>query len=263
MIDAHIQTIQLDDMTVAYERLGNPSPDPVIFLHGLGDSAIITFRSFAVSLARSGISSVLIDLPGFGFSQAPAHWSAATEDQAIVVAALLDHLNITHSPIVAHSMGGSIAILLAEIRPDLVSRLIVAEPLLLPEQSTLGKSVAKRTEAWFVDRGYAMLRLATQRQAARGDLAAIGFVEPLARANPAIMHRSASSLLVGRSPSFQDRLTALTLPRTLLIGERTIAETEQLEDAGVAVQRIPDAGHSMMSENPAAFDEAIRNALGH
>lgn len=261
MTDATVRTTHIDDLTIAHEQFGDPSPHPVVFLHGLGDSAIITFRPFAVDLAESGTPSLLVDLPGFGFSTAPDAWASTTEDQADVTASLLDRLGITQASVVAHSMGGSVAILLAEARPDLVSRLIVAEPLLLPEQSALGKSVAKRTEAWFIERGLAMLQLATTRQAARGDRAAAGFLEPLSRANPAIMHRSAASLLERRSPSFQQRLERLPLPRTLLIGEHTTAKTRSLEAAGVAVSRIPGAGHSMMSENPAAFAAAIREAL--
>lgn len=261
MIDAHIRTIQIDGIIIACQWIGAPSPHPVVFLHGLGDSSVITFRPFADDLARSGIPSLLIDLPGFGFSGAPDAWPSTTENQAAIVASLLDRLGITRAPIVAHSMGGSIAILLAESRPDLISRLIVAEPLLVPEQSALGKSVAKRTEAWFVDRGFAMLQLATRRQAARGDLAAAGFLKPLACANPAIMHRSAASLLKHRSPAFQHRLEGLSLPRTLLLGARTPADTEPLEATGIVVQRIPDAGHSMMSENPTAFSAAVRDAL--
>ncbi len=257
-----IEYTTIDDCRIAFERIGPAHPSPVIFLHGLGDSALITFRRFATHPSLQGYPALLIDLPGFGYSAAPAAWPSTTEAQAGILAALLDELGVSSAPVVAHSMGGSIAILLASNRPDLVSKLVSAEPLLRPEQSQLGLMIAKRKTKAFVERGFNMLLLATRRQAARGDLAAQGFLEPLQRADPVIMHRSAISLLQERTPSFQELLEQLTLPRTVLIGERTSLETSGIADAGVRVERIPEAGHSMMSENPAAFTGAIVRALG-
>lgn len=256
-----IHLLHLDTSTIATMYLGASSTAPLVFLHGLGDSSIITFRRIALHPALHDTPSLLLDLPGFGHSPAPASGEISTEGQARQVATVLDHLGIVQTTIVGHSMGGSISILLAHQRPDLVSRLIVAEPLLEPSQSELGKTIAKRTEAQFVERGYDMLKLATRRQASRGELAALGFQDPLSRANPAIMHRSATSLLQERLPSFRDLLAALPIPKTLILGARTDIDVAPLADQGVTIIRIPDAGHSMMSENPDAFAKAISNAL--
>lgn len=76
------------------------------------------------------------------------------------------------------------------------------------------------------------------------------------------MHRSAVSLLQERSPSFQERLEDLTIPRTVLVGERTVVDTSGIEAANVQVKRIQGAGHSMMSENPGAFAQAVARGLG-
>ena len=245
------------NLDVAYEWIGPVSPSPLVMLHGLGDSSIITFRGIAQHLTLAGTSSLLVDLPGFGYSPAPATWTSTTEQQADVIVQVLELLQVSAVPLMGHSMGGSIAILVAHLRPDLVSHLVVAEPLLRPEQSTLGKTVAKRSEEMFVARGFSMLQLATRRQASRGEQSAVAFQEALQRAIPAIMHRSAVSLLQRRSPSLQKILENMPLPRTLLIGEYSDAGTGELEDAGVRVVRIPDAGHAMMSENPGAFAEAL------
>lgn len=256
-----IEHATIDDCRIAFERIGDTGSSPIVFLHGLGDSALITFRRFATDPALGGCPALLVDLPGFGYSTAPENWPSTTEAQAAIVAAMLDELGIGAAPVVAHSMGGSIAILLAAGRPNRVSRLVTAEPLLRPEQSELGIMIAKRNTITFVERGYDMLRLATRRQAARGDKAAQGFLQPLELADPAIMHRSATSLVQERSPSFQQLLERLTIPRTVLIGERTAADTTDIEEAGVRVMRIPDAGHAMMHENPRAFATAIARAL--
>lgn len=261
MTEQDLRYLTLNDLTVAWAWLGEAATSPLIFLHGLGDSAIVTFRSIASHPALAGIPALLIDLPGFGYSTAPDDWPSTTEQQMDVVINVLDTLGLSNAPIVGHSMGGSVAIQVATRRPDLVSRLILAEPLLHPEQSTLGRTIAKRTEADFVSRGFAMLQLATHRQAARGEQAAVGFQEPLSRANPTIMHRSAASLLQTRSPTFGELLDALPMPRTLLVGARTSVTTWDLGSREIPIVRIPDAGHSMMSENPDAFTHAIAAAL--
>jgi pimeloyl-ACP methyl ester carboxylesterase len=253
--------LTLGDLRVAYVRTGPPSSSPIVFLHGLGDSAIITFLPFAAHPALNGAPALALDLPGFGFSTAPASWPSTTEDQAAAVAAALDALGVHRAPVVAHSMGGSVAILLAERRPGLVERLVLAEPLLRPEHSQLARSIAKRSEEAFVARGMEMLKLATRRQANRGDNAARGFQAPLERANAAVTYRAAVSLVQERSPAFQEVLARLPHPRTVLVGERTVVDTREIEAAGVRLVRIPRAGHSMMTENPEAFAAAVAWAL--
>lgn len=162
-----IEHTTIDGCRIAFERTGHATPSPIIFLHGLGDSALITFRSFATHPSLRKAPALLVDLPGFGYSTAREGWSSTTETQVGIVATLLDELGVHDAPVVAHSMGGSVAILLASERPDLVARLVVAEPLLRPEQSQLGIMIAKRKTGAFVERGYDMLMLATRRQAAR------------------------------------------------------------------------------------------------
>lgn len=258
-----VDQVRVNDVAVAYTWRGSADRRaPLIFLHGLGDSSIITFERVASHPALKNQASLLLDLPGFGYSSAPDAWPATIELHADVVAQVCGSLGLSGVSIIGHSMGGSVAIMVASRTPHLVSRLILAEPLLRSEQSTLGASISKRSEDAFVERGFAMLRLATHRQAKRGDIAAQSFQAPLSRANPRTMHQSASSLLQHRSPSFYELLVALDTPYTLVIGEHTgIAKQTPLEDATTVI--IPGAGHSMMSENPDVFANAIADALIH
>lgn len=257
-----INRFEIDDTSIAWTEIREHavSPAPLVFLHGLGDSSIITFERIARHPALRDRPSILVDLPGFGYSSAPESWPGTIEAHIDAVAALLDELGIHRVTIVAHSMGASLAIMLAAREPSRVSGLVLAEPLLMREHSALGKSIAKRREADFVTRGYDMLLLATKRQTRRGEKAAEGFLEPLERADPIILHRSAVSLLADRSPSFLETLRDLAMPRVLLVGERTDVDLTIVPD-DVPILRIPEAGHSMMSENPDAFASAIAVAI--
>lgn len=254
-----IETLTVDNATIAWAWVGEPSSSPVVFLHGLGDSAIMTFERIARHPALADSSSLLVDLPGFGYGQAPDDWPATMADHARAVVALLDHVDVRSGTVVGHSMGGSLALLVTAARPARVGRLVLAEPLLVREQSELGKAIAKRPERAFVERGYAMLVLATRRQALRGEQGAQGFRKPLERASPTMLHRSAVSLLDDRIPSFLDLLHDLHIERTVLIGERSHVD-ERMVPNTVHIEIIPGAGHSMMIENPDAIARVISAA---
>jgi pimeloyl-ACP methyl ester carboxylesterase len=81
--------------------------------------------------------------------------------------------------------------------------------------------------------------------------------------SPLAVHRGATSLVRGGSPSWRAQLDALAMPRTVIFGARSLPDpdTERLPMTGIAVRIVADAGHSMMWENPSGFAEAIRAAL--
>ena len=107
--------------------------DPVVLLHGWGASS----QSLAgVAASLQGAFRVLtLDLPGFGWSQAPPEaWG--TEEYTAHVLRLLDETGIFRAAFVGHSFGGRIAISLAAHHPERVSRLaLVASAGVRPERS--------------------------------------------------------------------------------------------------------------------------------
>jgi pimeloyl-ACP methyl ester carboxylesterase len=244
------------ELRIAVDRAGGGAGVPLVFLHGLGSSTT-GLLPIAEHSSLAAHPHLLIDLPGFGESAAPDGWPATIEAQAAAVVAVLDALAVDRAALVGHSMGGSVAIALAHGCPGRAERLIVAEPLLDPGVGTLSTHIARQTEGEFVRRGFAALRMVTRRQAARGDIAAIGFLRTLEMADPAIMHRSAVSLLASRRPTFREQLTALDIPRVFIAGARSGIDATPLRAVGVATVLVPEAGHSMMDENPDGFARAI------
>src|SRR5207302_8767035 len=102
-----------------------------------------------------GRRSLFVDLPGHGISDRPAHFGYTLQEHADALAAALDAAGLTDCELVAHSMGGAVAIVLAHRRPDLVSRLVLAEANLDPyPPSTAGSSgIASYEEDDYVDNG--------------------------------------------------------------------------------------------------------------
>ncbi|NDJ51902.1 MAG: alpha/beta hydrolase [Chloroflexi bacterium] len=96
--------------------------DPILLIHGWGASGTYWAKT-ARALAETA-QVIVPDLPGTGRSQ-PTHPAQDMFDQAATLANLLDTFGVTRAQVVGHSMGCGLAWLLADLRPDLVERMVV------------------------------------------------------------------------------------------------------------------------------------------
>jgi pimeloyl-ACP methyl ester carboxylesterase len=103
-------------------------------------------RPWPVTAHSSSTSSVTA-------TNAPDAFGYTLEDHAQSVARVLDHVSLKGSAVFGHSMGGSVAITLAALRPDLVSRLIIAEGNLDPGGGFVSTGIAEQTERGFETTG--------------------------------------------------------------------------------------------------------------
>jgi pimeloyl-ACP methyl ester carboxylesterase len=248
MDEGFVQHLELPGGAIAWMWSGTAGDAPLVMLHGLGDSAIRTFPPHIATGPLARYPILFVDLPGFGESRFTTDHPATISRYADDVAALMEYLGTNPTAVFGHSMGGNVALQLAHRYPHLVSRLVLAEPLLDASQSILASGIASVSEETFVNRRFAMLLRATSMQAHRGDRAAAAFLDPLRHTDPLAMHRAARSLINQAAASAESLLFGLPMPRTVLVGERTAADTSRLECAGISVVRIPDAGHFMLAD---------------
>lgn len=97
--------IIIDSLAVDYSSIGKGSV--ILILHGWGDSSQ-SFHALGGLLAQNN-RVILVDLPGFGATEAPDKaWTI--EDYARFVVKLCEKLSIDPKYIIGHSMGGRIAI---------------------------------------------------------------------------------------------------------------------------------------------------------
>ncbi|MER7948681.1 alpha/beta hydrolase [Streptomyces sp. NPDC096079] len=225
-----------------------------VFVHGLGCTSASDFASIAAHRALGGGRALLVDLLGHGFSDRPADFDYRMESQAAAVAAVLDHLGVTGVDLVGHSMGGAVAIHLAAARPDLVARLVVAEPNLYAGGGAFSSPVAAQDEDAFVAEGFARMVAETDRP---------DYAARLRLADPRAVHRSAVALVEGSVPAPGDLLAGLGMPRAFLVGERSLpdADAEKAAALGVPVSEVPGAGHNLMLDNPDGFATALARVL--
>lgn len=222
--------------------------EPVrVYLHGLGAMSAPYFVPVATRPELAGHRSLFVDLLGHGLSDRPPDFGYTLEEHAATLAAALDAAGVRAADVVAHSMGGGVAIVLADRRPDLVGRLVLIEANLEPSPAPKagGSGIDTYTEAEFLAGGLAeTLHRVGPRWAATMRLA-----------DPVGLHRSAVHLVAATRPTMRHMLLRLPIPRAFIQGERgsPVRDPEGLTAAGVRVLTVPDAGHDVMLDNPQEF----------
>jgi pimeloyl-ACP methyl ester carboxylesterase len=229
-----------------------PGAEPArVYVHGLGAASAVYHAHVAARPELAGRRSLFVDLPGHGISDRPADFGYTLDEHADALACVLDAAGVRGAEVVGHSMGGSVAIVLAGRRPDLVSRLVLTEANLDPEPpATAGSSgITSHTEEEFVARGYPRT------------LERVGpvWAATMRLADPRALHRSAVGLVRGSRPTMRRVLEGLTVDRVYVQGELSgpLEGREALEAAGVRVVTVPGAGHNVMFDAPGAFAAAI------
>ncbi|MDI3403795.1 alpha/beta fold hydrolase [Streptomyces cavernicola] len=228
-----------------------------VYLHGLGATSPAYFADVATRAPLAGHRSLLLDLLGHGISDRPEHFSYALEAHADAVAEALRAADVTGAQVVAHSMGGSVAVLLAARHPELVSRLVLVDANLdplEPERGALGsRGIAAYGEEEFLAGGWREVR----------ERAGAHWWSTMRLAGRTALHRSAVRLAQGSTPTMRELLVGLTMPRAFLYPEADgpVPGAEQLVAAGVALLPVPDCGHNVMLDNPEGFVRATAAAL--
>ncbi|MFJ5547482.1 alpha/beta fold hydrolase [Streptomyces sp. NPDC093225] len=234
-----------------------PGREPVrLYLHGLGAMSAY-FNEIAWHPLLAGHRSLLVDLMGHGTSDRPTGFAYTLEAHADAVAAVLDAAGVAGVEVVGHSMGGAVAIVLADRHPRLVSRLLLVDANLDPvptAPAAPGSSgIASYTEEEFVAHGW-------DRTAER---VGAHWWATMRLAGPVALHRSATHLARGTRPTMRELLLDLKVPRTFLYPapDGALDGADALAAAGVAVVAVPDCGHNIMLDNPEGFARAAAAAL--
>ncbi len=124
--------VELKDGETAGIAFGDPvRPIDVLFLHATGFNAI-TYQSILEPLGTR-MHAAAVDMRGHGRSRLPANpkklksWNRFRDD----VIQILEKTAPEGAVLGGHSMGGTVALLVAGKRPDLVKGLVLVDPVLL------------------------------------------------------------------------------------------------------------------------------------
>ncbi|MCS0634247.1 alpha/beta hydrolase [Streptomyces sp. LP05-1] len=235
-----------------------PGQEPArVYVHGLGATSPAYFAEAAVHPLLAGHRSLLVDLLGHGISDRPADFDYRLESHADALAAALTCAGVYGAEVIAHSMGGSVAIVLATRHPHLVSRLVLVDANLDPVTPVPGapgsSGIAALSELEFLAGGWQHI----------SDLAGPHWWSTMRLAGREALHRSAVHLARGTTPTMRELLLGLRIPRAFLFprADGPLSGAGELAEAGVRVAAIPDCGHNIMLDNPDAFVHSTAAAL--
>jgi pimeloyl-ACP methyl ester carboxylesterase len=271
--DAHVrdegaQLIDTSSGTLQVLDQGDPQGSPIVLLHC--DTCSMDWWDDLAPLLGRNHRIIRIDLLGMGGSAKPGS-GYAMDDQASAVAEALAKLHVIGATIVGHSLGGSVAVAVAEQSPQLASRIVIIDQS--PEDGFEHESLGEHLSTWPVI-GQAVARLAQvapssmvrnqYKQAfAPGYNISSGFDNPEQPVDDlrAMTYTALTDTLdaeqdyVDESP-LDDRVQALHVPLLVIFGAE-----DQIYDPQAAVERykqvpgaqtqlIPGAGHSPNVEKP-------------
>jgi pimeloyl-ACP methyl ester carboxylesterase len=181
-------------LEIAYHVFGDRDRPTILALHGFLDHAR-SFEPIAEALSPR-YSLVALDFRGFGESSwigagGYYHFVDYVEDATRVLELLPANPPI---PILAHSMGGGVAVMLAATKPDRISTLVLLEGMGPPAETM---DVAPyRLRRWLEELGEdAVKGSADERRRARRPMRALDdAVERLRRTNPRMTEERARAL---------------------------------------------------------------------
>jgi pimeloyl-ACP methyl ester carboxylesterase len=261
LVDTSSGTLQVLDQ-------GDPQGSPIVLLHCATCS--MDWWDNLAPLLEQNHRVIRIDLLGMGGSDKPGS-GYSMDDQASAVAEALAKLHVVGATVVGHSLGGSVAVAVAEQSPQLASRIVIVDQS--PEDGFEHESLGEHLSTWPVI-GQAVARLVqvAPASAIRGEYdqafapgynISSGFDNPDQPVDDlrTMTYTSLKDTLdaeqdyVDESPLDQ-RLEALHVPLLVIFGaedqiydpQAAIARYRQVP--GAQTHLIPGAGHSPNVEKP-------------
>ena len=233
------------------------SMEPVVFVHGLGDSK----ESYREVFRREEFGSFTIlvaDLVGFGDSDKSADFSYSMRDQAEILRKVIDCFGVERFHLVAHSMGGAVGIELCEMVSSRVCSFIDAEGNLTSEDCTGSRHIAGIGEEKFVQVGFEQFKRRLREELERtGNSAGMEYLKSLSKATAESMYKSSISLVKeSDSGDLLARFCQLPFYKCYVYGENNkgvFPAEKLLRQRGIPIFYVSNSGHAMMDDNPDEF----------
>jgi pimeloyl-ACP methyl ester carboxylesterase/quercetin dioxygenase-like cupin family protein len=274
--DFHTQEIVAGDATI-HVRVGGKGP-AVVLLHGYGETGDM-WTPLAVDLARDH-TVIVPDLRGLGLSSKPAS-GYDKKTQARDVATVLDTLKVERADLVTHDIGNMVGYAFAAQYPARVTRFVIMDA---PVPGIgLWEEILKNPLLWhFRFGGPDMERLVAGREriyldrfwnefSAKPERFTEASREHYAElyAMPGAMHAGFAQFAAFDQDAIDNKAFLakgkLTMPVLAIGGEKsfgpTMATVMRATATDVHEGVVPDAGHWLMEEQPAATVKMIRAFL--
>lgn len=228
----------------------------ICFLHGLACSKD-SFRHFWNRTDFQGYSVLALDLVGFGQSAKPESFSYTMEAQAHVCSEILTKFSDRKLHIVAHSMGGAVALLLLD---EILNR---AESFVSVEGNMIGADcgiMSRRIMAIpFEKFGSIFFPVLKDKFSKFGEK-----YTAIEDSSAAAVHRSSKSLVEwSESNKLLERFLELPCRKAYFFGEKSAEHPVMACTGDILKVKIKQSSHFPMNDNPGDFyDELFKFIAG-
>ena len=270
---SHERDVVAAGVRMHLREVGDADAPPVLFLHGIMGHR----HDWDVLIDRLGASRrvIAVDQRGHGRSEWTRSYRVA--DMAADAIALIEQLDVAPVPIVGHSMGAMVALVVAARRPELVDRIVLID--IVPESLTT--EFARQMPEMFAamaQSSYATVDEATAEWQATNPLARPDLLRnyvahaltpgPDGRLRWGFDALGLRAFFAGVTPAqLWAAIDAVTCPSLVIRGEHSPVTTDEqaaavarrLGDAHVVL--IPDGGHDLGVEQPEAVTAAVLDFL--
>jgi len=254
--------------TVRWDRRGPDGGEAVVLLHGTPFSSFV-WREVAQALAQE-YQVFVWDMPGYGVSEKHPGQDVSLDAQGKVFAQLLDHWELTDPAVVAHDFGGAVALRAHLLHKAAYRGLALVDPVALaPWGSPFFRLVGSNSEV------FEQLPPALHRALVREYVRSASF--PGLRSDvadrltapwsdeqgQAAFYRQIAQADQRYTDEIQDLYPSIELPVTVCWGAEDswipVAKAHELASAipGAALTVIPDAGHLVPLDAPAALTASL------
>lgn len=231
--------------------------DLMLFIHGLGCTKE-NFEDVWNYSELSELSLLTFDLIGNGSSSKPADFPYSMEDHASLCRELLNHFPHQRLHLVAHSMGGAIGILLADMLDSLDTFINVEGNLIGSDCGVSRKTVSVSLET-FRDGFFEKLRNTAMKSDNRGSQVWAALSE---HSDITGFYRSAQSLVkLSDSGSLLKSFLLMQCRKSYIYGEENAGAEVITHLQGIPKVCIPESGHFPMSDNPDEFYHQIAEII--
>ncbi|ASC69328.1 curN or dmmA type Haloalkane dehalogenase [Halomicronema hongdechloris C2206] len=111
-------------VTIRYVDIGEPRWGTILLMHGIPTWGCL-YHAIIPPLAQAGYRVIAPDFLGHGWSDRRDRFDRSFQDQARMVTALLDTLQLGSVDVVGHDTGGAVALILAIEHKVRVNRLVI------------------------------------------------------------------------------------------------------------------------------------------
>lgn len=230
---------------------------PIFFIHGLGCCGSFDYPEVAAQTELIGHRRILIDLLGSGFSDKPNNYLYTVREHATYLYNFVKELKLNKFIIFAHSLGGPIALELADKCKKNVETIILSEANL--DKSSMGSlsyEFGTCSENDFVN---SIFDETVNENSVENSM----WSATLSVCSSTAISRISKSAVKGGEPSWRDILYSLKCKRTFIFGENFLPDNDEVElkRQKINIEIVKSAGHSMAWENPKGLAKAIKKGI--